>query len=87
MRIYRRDEFLKLPEGVFFARVHSMHRGEPVWHDGYLSVKDETVGDGTNLYWSMGVASVNWEGFGKDEADCAAERLWTQTCCPVEDAV
>jgi len=36
MRIYRRAEFLKLPEGTFFCK------GEP-WVFGPLSVKGETV--------------------------------------------
>lgn len=35
MRVYRRDEFMKLPEGTLYAK------GKP-WHFGELSVKGET---------------------------------------------
>lgn len=78
MRIYRRAEFLKLPEGTIYAK------GKP-WHFGRFRVKFDTSESG-NDWWSLDpcwVAAIR----GDDAFDRLDEMLEKGASYPMQDAI
>jgi hypothetical protein len=77
MRIYRRKEFLQLPEGTFYAK------GKP-WYFGPLEIKHDTTDYGD--WWSLDPCwiAANNSGEAVDRLD---QMLDKGSSFPMEDAI